>query len=204
LGRVGAAGASEPLCHHTGCKSRVGMGNAGSSAVQITARAEVAFDANKAELTADFVPASREVIESDPRLFIAPPWAAAGMEDHPYSEEPERHPDARWRRYRGASGRLSGRRWPGDLGEMRALPGMTPGACCRWMRVSCGTLEIWAPMRLPAEISVVTRRDGSGRQAFTEGRRVPDRLGVQAHLLAAREGSGEKYIAMLSHSAGQS
>lgn len=49
-----------------------GSGNAGSSAVQITARAEVAFDVTKAELTADFVPVSREIIESDPRLFVAP------------------------------------------------------------------------------------------------------------------------------------
>lgn len=60
-----------PYATITGLGSSEGFSNSGAS-VGITARAVFEPDLSRAELSAEFVPVSRGIITSDPRLFIAP------------------------------------------------------------------------------------------------------------------------------------
>ncbi len=145
-----------------------GTGNAGSSAVQITARAEVAFDANKAELTADFVPVSREIIESDPRLFIAPLGRRLEWKVILTVRNPNDIP-MHGAKVQGSFGpafraTLSGRS-QGDARITGDDPrGMLPmDASFVWDVGDLGPNEA-----ARAEISVATRRDSSGRQEFAQ------------------------------------
>jgi hypothetical protein len=145
-----------------------GWGNAGSSAVQITARAEVAFDANKAELTADFVPVSREIIESDPRLFIAPLGRRLEWKVILTVRNPNDIP-MHGAKVQGSFGpafraTLSGRS-QGDARITGDDPrGMLPmDASFVWDVGDLGPNEA-----ARAEISVATRRDSSGRQEFAQ------------------------------------
>lgn len=60
-----------PYATITGLGSGEGWGNSGAS-IGVTARAVFEPDLSRAEITAEFVPVSRGIITSDPRLFIAP------------------------------------------------------------------------------------------------------------------------------------
>ncbi len=60
-----------PYATITGSGSGEGWGNAGAS-FGIAARAVFEPDLSRAEISAEFVPASRAIITSDPRLFIVP------------------------------------------------------------------------------------------------------------------------------------
>ena len=145
-----------------------GSGNAGSSAVQITARAEVAFDVTKAELTADFVPVSREIIESDPRLFVAPLGRRLEWKIILTVRNPNDIP-MHGAKVQGSFGpafraTLSGRS-QGDARITGDDPrGMLPiDASFLWDIGDLGPNEA-----ARAEISVATRRDSSGRQEFAQ------------------------------------
>ena len=145
-----------------------GWGNAGSSAVQITARAEVAFDVNRAELTADFAPTSREIIESDPRLFVSPLGRRLEWKVILTVRNPNDIP-MHGAKVQGSFGpafraTLSGRS-QGDARIAGEDPrGMLPmDASFVWDVGDLGPNEA-----ARAEISVVTRRDSSGRQEFAQ------------------------------------
>lgn len=60
-----------PYATITGLGSGEGWGNS-SASIGVTARAAFEPDLSRAELSAEFVPVSRGIITSDPRLFIAP------------------------------------------------------------------------------------------------------------------------------------
>ncbi|MBP7892933.1 MAG: hypothetical protein KA063_05300 [Firmicutes bacterium] len=60
-----------PYATITGLGSGAGWGNSGAS-IGVTARAVFEPDLSRAEISAEFVPVSRGIIASDPRLFIAP------------------------------------------------------------------------------------------------------------------------------------
>ncbi|MBP7868850.1 MAG: hypothetical protein KA002_02175, partial [Firmicutes bacterium] len=60
-----------PYATITGLGSGEGWGNS-SASIGVTARAVFEPDLSRAEITAEFVPVSRGIITSDPRLFIAP------------------------------------------------------------------------------------------------------------------------------------
>jgi hypothetical protein len=60
-----------PYATITGLGSGEGWGNSGAS-IGVTARAVFEPDLSRAEISAEFVPTSRAIITSDPRLFIAP------------------------------------------------------------------------------------------------------------------------------------
>ena len=49
-----------------------GLRNAEASVVQVTARARVALDTSEAEISADFIPVSGEIVQVGSRLFAAP------------------------------------------------------------------------------------------------------------------------------------
>jgi len=145
-----------------------GSENAGSSAVQITARAELAFDVSKAELTADFVPVSKNIIESDSRLFVAPLGRRLEWKIVLTVRNPNDIP-MHGAKVQGSFGpafraTLSGR----SKGDARITgddpKGMLPmDASFLWDVGDLGPNEA-----ARAEISVATRRDSSGRQEFTQ------------------------------------
>ena len=60
-----------PYATAAGFGSGEGWGNSGAS-IGVTARAVFEPDLSRAEISAEFVPVSRGIITSDPRLFIAP------------------------------------------------------------------------------------------------------------------------------------